>query len=86
MLQGANAILGISQKMDSFVKVSMTVVEYSINTIPSEDIDECKQRRPCDENATCMDLPGSFHCKCNEGFNGNGFTRNGKCILIAAVF
>ena len=65
------------------MKVSMTVVEYSINTIPSEDIDECEQG-VCGENAACMDLPGSFQCECNEGFNGNGFTCYGKCILYCS--
>ena len=33
------------------------------------DIDECSSS-PCDNKATCMDLPGGFTCMCPQGFTG----------------
>ena len=29
---------------------------------------------PCDNNAMCVNLPGSFICFCNEGYSGDGTT------------
>ncbi len=37
------------------------------------DIDECLAF-PCDPNATCTNLVGSFTCECDEGYVGDGFT------------
>ena len=36
-------------------------------------INECLDS-PCDANAECTDTNGSFKCKCNEGFEGDGLT------------
>ena len=46
------------------------------------DFDECALSTTCDVNAQCTNLPSvfSFQCKCNEGYEGNGFT----CDKIAA--
>ena len=46
------------------------------------DFDECALSTKCDVNAQCTNLPSvfSFQCKCNEGYEGNGFT----CDKIAA--
>ena len=40
------------------------------------DSDECILSTTCDVNAQCTNLPSvfSFQCKCNEGYEGNGFT------------
>jgi len=39
------------------------------------EIDECAdQTDNCDNNATCMNLPGMFLCTCNAGYSGNGVT------------
>jgi hypothetical protein len=35
------------------------------------DIDECAAN-PCDPNATCANLAGSFSCTCPGGFSGDG--------------
>ena len=35
------------------------------------DVDECSSD-PCDENATCDNIPGGHVCTCNLGFAGNG--------------
>ena len=44
------------------------------------DIDECSNN-PCHYNASCTDNEGSFHCKCNVGFSGDGQ----NCISKALV-
>ena len=35
------------------------------------DIDECKHDI-CHPNASCQNIPGSYNCKCNAGFSGDG--------------
>ena len=42
------------------------------------DIDECSaETNPCDENADCANIDGSFSCTCKEGFTGAGKTCQG---------
>ena len=38
------------------------------------DIDECLEYDPfpCDPNADCTDLDGSYLCECRDGYSGNG--------------
>ena len=46
--------------------------------IPS-DIDECSaDPSPCDENADCINVNGSYSCTCKQGFTGNGSHCEGK--------
>ena len=40
------------------------------------DINECLLN-PCDANADCTNTIGSFTCKCNAGFEGDGLTCKG---------
>ncbi|XP_030580184.1 fibrillin-2-like isoform X2 [Archocentrus centrarchus] len=41
------------------------------------DIDECeKGSHKCDMNAACINIPGSFKCRCRDGWVGDGF----KCV------
>ena len=40
------------------------------------DIDECTVdlgQPQCDPNARCINLAGSYDCRCNRGYKGNGF-------------
>jgi len=38
------------------------------------DVDECLTNNGgCDENAICMNTPGSFNCSCKIGYSGDGF-------------
>lgn len=41
------------------------------------DINEC-EATPCDQNAMCMDIVGSFTCSCAQGFIGNGMQCQGE--------
>ena len=44
-----------------------------------EDIDECDVRSDdCDVQANCSNTNGSFTCKCNLGYSGNGVTCSGN--------
>ncbi|XP_076799587.1 uncharacterized protein LOC143444282 [Clavelina lepadiformis] len=38
-----------------------------------EDLDECTLG-PCDTNAFCRNLPGTFRCSCNAQYTGDGIT------------
>ena len=43
------------------------------------DVDECSSRQHgCDNNAQCINTPGTFVCKCNSGFSANGTFCKGK--------
>lgn len=44
------------------------------------DIDECSEGLvQCDTHATCVNLPGWYHCECREGYHDNEvFTANGE--------
>ena len=43
------------------------------------DIDECSrpELNPCDSNALCTNVEGSFVCRCLRGFKGDGLTCTG---------
>lgn len=37
------------------------------------DIDECStNRHKCHKNAYCVNTPGEYRCKCNDGYEGDG--------------
>ena len=42
------------------------------------DVNECTYDNLCHQNATCVNLIGSYNCTCNEGFIGDGINCNGK--------
>ncbi|XP_062403608.1 protein kinase C-binding protein NELL2-like [Sardina pilchardus] len=45
-----------------------------------KDIDECSTGLvECDSRASCVNLPGWYHCECREGYHDNGlFSVNGE--------
>jgi hypothetical protein len=47
------------------------------------DIDECITVSPCNVNATCTNIPGSFVCQCIDGFSGDGIRCDGKTTKIS---
>jgi len=49
-------------------------------TAVCEDIDECVENiGGCDPTAECVNLPGSFECRCPDGFDTS---RDGSCVDI----
>ena len=49
---------------------------------PNVDHNECANEEiPCGLNAHCVNTGGSFQCKCNEGYTGEGSKCTGKFIL-----
>ena len=43
------------------------------------DFDECATNSDnCHDDATCMNSPGGYECKCNDGYRGNGVFCKGK--------
>ena len=44
------------------------------------DIDECLEEKPCDINADCVNVDGSFGCLCRTGYSGIGSSCTGKLI------
>ena len=36
----------------------------------------------CSNNAECVNLDGTFQCKCNAGFTGDGHLCHGNCLFI----
>ena len=47
------------------------------------DIDECldPSTHSCDSNANCTNTNGSYQCKCNQGYHGNGNTCTGIYVI-----
>lgn len=41
------------------------------------DIDECQNGPVCQQNADCLNMPGSFRCECKAGYR---FTSTGQCL------
>ena len=45
------------------------------------DIDECASTVPyCSPDATCSNTKGSYQCRCNQGFSGDGKECKGKIL------
>ena len=43
-----------------------------MNKLCFADVNECMEgMMPCGENAQCVNLEGSYHCFCLEGYEGN---------------
>lgn len=52
---------------------------HSLMSFLSADIDECEiGAHNCDMHASCINVPGSFKCKCRTGWLGDGLKCNGE--------
>ena len=51
-------------------------------------MDECtaEETNDCDSNALCSNTDGSYVCRCNEGYFGDGRNCTGKSELIVFCF
>lgn len=43
----------------------------SLSHLTCADVDECAENR-CHPSATCYNTPGSFSCRCQPGYHGDG--------------
>lgn len=64
--------------MTGFKKtVLLSVYWLLIDHNVSPDIDECEiGAHNCDMHAACINVPGSFKCRCRDGWIGDGI----KCV------
>ncbi len=47
------------------------------------DVNECSpELEKCGSNSQCVNTDGSFSCRCNEGYTGNGVTCTGKWYIL----
>ena len=56
------------------VKVLDNLVSFLLFYSNNLDIDECKTGMPCGNNI-CINVPGSFKCRCNAGYEFNDIVR-----------
>ena len=67
--------------------VQITASGNITNETYNTDINECEQEPyPCDESAICYNTDGSFYCKCQEGFSGDGFECTGNAKVFLALY
>lgn len=63
------------------LSINCLIIKCPINCT---DINECLQT-PCDQNAACANMPGSFECSCNTGYVGTGLSCSGKQKLTIII-
>ena len=71
-------------EMDSPVKVQILQRENIVtcnDVFYMADVNECLAN-PCDVNAVCQNILGSFTCTCNAGFTGDGFSCESELAMI----
>ena len=56
-----------------YEKPTTYICNMTRDTCHLSDIDECTTgEADCDQNAKCADTIGSYSCKCNYGYSGDG--------------
>ena len=69
----------------SYVKRKHAIKKQKIIKSKLLDLYEC-QNSPCHSNAMCNNTEGSYTCKCDSGFSGDGFNCIGKFTKINIDF
>lgn len=75
----------VSRFSDEFVSVKLDVCSTFVVV---SDVNECSATytgRKCSALATCTNTPGSFSCRCNIGYEGDGFNCNGNNPILSFV-
>uniref|UniRef100_A0A3P9NTP2 Fibrillin-1 n=1 Tax=Poecilia reticulata TaxID=8081 RepID=A0A3P9NTP2_POERE len=49
----------------------------NVLSLRTPDIDECQNGPVCQQNADCLNMPGSYRCECKAGYR---FTPTGQCL------
>jgi len=61
-------------------------VSFKFINFAGVDIDECATNNGgCSSDADCSNPPCSFTCTCHVGYNGDGYTCNGKSTRVGVV-
>lgn len=47
-----------------------SIARNLIDHIFLTDINECQTKKPCQNGATCENLPGTYKCSCKTGYTG----------------
>ena len=74
-------IYELDKKVEKYHKMKSDVVFKCLTLyvcIFITEIDECAGENDCHYNATCTNTVGSYNCTCNDGFEGNGTSCEGK--------
>ena len=59
--------------------VLCVIVIHCVHFSHETDIDECaRDIDDCNEHAACTNTPGSFECRCNDGYIGDGVNCDGS--------
>ena len=57
------------------------IIIQGVHVSCQTDIDECaRDIDDCSEHAACSNTMGSFECRCNDGYNGDGVNCDGSYI------
>ena len=57
------------------------IINTTLHNNFTVDIDECSTGlNNCHDNAVCNDTDGSFECRCNSGYIGDGVICISECI------
>ena len=76
------AILYTNKQDTMPARTAWPIINLPIGT----DIDECSpQTNPCDENADCTNIVGSYSCACKQGFTGDGKTCQSNVNAIQGI-
>lgn len=74
--QGVDARVGVHRALDDLWRGQK--VQQWPNCLLVADVDECRNRSFCGAHAVCQNLPGSFQCLCDQGYEG---ARDGRhCV------
>ena len=70
--------------------MTSTLIHSKYITFVYSDINECTDISPCDANARCSNIFGSYTCLCEVGYTGDGEncrgeTRNNYSVVIKQV-
>lgn len=75
-LQGADARVGVGLALGEMWRGRK--VQQGPDCLVVADVDECRNRSFCGAHAVCQNLPGSFQCLCDQGYEG---ARDGRhCV------
>ena len=63
-------------------------IEVTVNSAKHFlDINECLEHtQPCDINADCNNLNGTYNCSCKSGYQGDGFNCTGELRLDLLIW